>query len=569
MFSRHIPLGVIVVCCLFVVTPRTLHGEWQNALKPNGPAAGEVVLVKDGRAPCPIQIGSNATVIEKKAAEELQHWIEQITSARPEITTADIAPAVKIRTDPALGKDGYRIAIEGHDLMLAGGTGRGVVNAVYALLEEDLGCRFYTNDSIKLPIAKTLSVKPVARTYVPRLGLRDPFYTTAFDGTWSIRNRTNAPSAAVGEEYGGHIDYDGLFVHTHAALLPADKYFKDHPDYFAMNAAGERYAAQLCATHPEVARIVTANVLDLLKAHPHAEIVSVSKNDNPGDEICHCQRCRKIREAEGGDSGCQLVLVNAVAEAVEKLYPHVVVDTLAYLETLQPPKTIRPRRNVAIRLCNDKVGAWTHPFTPAEQCDVAKALLAWSKIHDRFYIWDYNVNFKHFLAPMPNVDVMAANIRFWVKNNAKGVMLQGGHQGPSDGDQMKAWVTSKLLLDPTRDEKALVQDFIWGHYGPAAPALAEYEVLLNSLRKTHAADMASPPGGIHFSMNVPFLTKDFADKAMSIFVRAKQLAGNDEKILRRVERAATDPVPSLLARSQVLRPGLRRHSGGVRKNRST
>ena len=497
-----------------------------------------MVLVKDGKAIFPIQLATSATVIEQKAAEELQHWIEQITSARLDITTADAGPTVKIRIDAGLGEEGYRIATEGDDLMLLGGTGRGVVNAVYALLEEDLGCRFYTNDSIKLPTGKTLSVQPVARSHAPKLRLRDPYYKAAFDAKWSMRNRTNSPSGAVGDEYGGHIDYDGLFVHTHAGLLPADKYFKDHPDYFAMNAAGQRYIAQLCATHPEVAKIISATVLNVLKDNPHTEIVSISKNDNFGDQICYCERCRAMRSAEGGsDIGCQLVLVNAVAEAVEKQYPDVVIDTLAYLETLQPPKTIRPRHNVAIRLCNDAVGAWRYPFQPAEQCPAAKVIAAWANIHNRIYIWDYNVNFSHYLAPMPNIDVMAANIRFWVKNHAEGVMLQGGYQGPSDGDEMKAWVTSKLLWEPSRDEQALVQDFIWGHYGSAAPAIAQYEVLLNELRKTHAAEIASPPGGIRYPMDAPFLTKEFIDKATDIFVSAKQFAAGDEHTLRRVERA--------------------------------
>jgi hypothetical protein len=341
----------------------------------------------------------------------------------------------------------------------------------------------------------------------------------------------------VSEEYGGHIDYDGLFVHTHAALLPPDKYFKDHPDYFCMNPAGARYTAQLCSTHPDVIKIVTAAVLDDLKAHPHTEIVSVSKNDSTGDQICYCERCRKIRTEEGSDIGCQLVLVNAVAEAVEKQYPHAIVDTLAYLETLPPPKHARPRANVAIRLCNDAVGAWSHPFTPAEQCEIAKTMANWSSIHNRIYIWDYNVNFNHYLAPMPNIDVMAANIRFWVKNHAEGVMLQGGYQGPSDGDEMKAWVTSKLLWEPSRDERTLIQDFIWGHYGLAAPAIAEYEALRDELRKTHSAAMASPPAGIRFPLDAPFLTKEFIDKATDIFVRAKQLAMGDEQTLRRVERA--------------------------------
>jgi hypothetical protein len=102
---------------------------------------------------------------------------------------------------------------------------------------------------------------------------------------------------------------------------------------------------------------------------------------------------------------------------------------------------------------------------------------------------------------------------------------------------MKSWVTSKLLWDPSRDEKALVQDFIWGHYGPAAPALAEYEALLNGLRQTHGAEMASPAGGIRYSMDVPFFTKSFVQQATSIFAQAKKLAAGDGQVLRRVERA--------------------------------
>jgi hypothetical protein len=192
---------------------------------------------------------------------------------------------------------------------------------------------------------------------------------------------------------------------------------------------------------------------------------------------------------------------------------------------------------VAIRLCNDSIGAWNHPFTPAAQCDVANLLKAWSAVHDRIYIWDYNVNFSHYLAPMPNLDVLAANIRFWISNHAEGVMLQGGYQGPAERDELKSWVTSKLLWNPSWDEQALTQDFIWGHYGHAAPPLAEYEALLARMRAEFATQMASPPGGIRYPMDAPFITKEFVNRATEIFARAKALAKKDETLTRRVERA--------------------------------
>jgi hypothetical protein len=518
---------------LSLIWTTAARSQWTNSLKPAGQGAREVTLVKNGNAVCSIRLPTNSTPIEKSAAKELQHWVEQITRARLEITTADVHPSVRLRTDAALGEDGIRIAMEGDDLVLAGGTGRGVVNAVYALLEEDLGGRFYTSDSIKLPKSKSLSVRPVTRSYLPKLRLRDPYYKCAFDPSWSLRNRTNSPSAAVAEKYGGHIDYGGLFVHTHAVLLPPEKYFTDHPDYFAQTIDGKRYAAQLCPTHPEVAKLITAAVVDHLRSHPTTNIVSVSKNDSGGDQLCYCDRCRKIRDREAAEMGCQLVLVNAVAEAIEKDFPHLAVDTLAYLDTLQPPKHVRPRTNVVIRLCNDTASA----FTPASQAAFGQTIANWARIHNRLSVWDYDTNFHHYLAPLPNIDVMAANIRFWASKHVEGIMLQGCYQGPGEADEMKSWVASKLLWDPSRDHQALVQDFIWGHYGAAAPEIAEYETLKNRLRTKFAKEMATPPGAINFPMDVPFLDRDFLAKATALFDRATALAAGDKQLTRRVERA--------------------------------
>src|ERR671912_282448 len=76
------------------------------------------------------------------------------------------------------------------------------------------------------------TLQPDGTPAAPKLRLRDPFYFASFDPTWSLRNRTSAPDARVPEEHGGHMDYGGLFVHTHATLLPAGKYANDHPEYF-------------------------------------------------------------------------------------------------------------------------------------------------------------------------------------------------------------------------------------------------------------------------------------------------------------------------------------------------
>jgi hypothetical protein len=152
-------------------------------------------------------------------------------------------------------------------------------------------------------------------------------------------------------------------------------------------------------------------------------------------------------------------------------------------------------------------------------------------------IWDYNINFSHFLAPMPNMDVIADNIRFWVDHHAIGVMTQGGYQSTSERDEMRSWVIAKLMWDPSRDVNALVGDFVEGHYGKAAPMLKEYEHLLASSRKENAKELDNPPGGIRYPMTIGMFSKSFLDKSDDIFARAKNAAKGDATLLHRVERA--------------------------------
>ncbi len=181
---------------------------------------------------------------------------------------------------------------------------------------------------------------------------------------------------------------------------------------------------------------------------------------------------------------------------------------------------------------------WSHPFTPARESDIfAPAMHDWARVHDQIHIWDYCVNFSHYTAPMPNFEVVADNIRFFVENNCTGVMLQGAYQSAgAERELMRCWVFGKLLWDPSLDVDALTEDFIWGYYGKAAPAILEYDQLLQQAGRDHAESLAAPKGGIRYPMDSEFLSRDFLWRAEGLFDRAEELAENDE-IRQRVELA--------------------------------
>ena len=230
----------------------------------------------------PIRLPTNATAIEKNAAAELQHWIEQITTARPDDHDGRYGPSVRLQTDASLGEEGYRIAVEGDDLVLAGGTGRGVINAVYALLEEDLGCRFYTNDSIRLPKGTTLSVRPVARIVCAEAATARSILQVCVrsrPGRFAIARIR--PRAAVSEEFGGQSTTTACsYTRTPSCCRPTSTF-----RIIRITLRWTRRKAIRGAALPDA----SGRGQDCYRRRcstgwrriRHTEIVSVSKNDSP------------------------------------------------------------------------------------------------------------------------------------------------------------------------------------------------------------------------------------------------------------------------------------------------
>ncbi len=550
-----------------------LWGQWQNTLKPRGRPAPEIALAVAGKTEYVIVIPAKPTTQDQKAAEELAQWLGEMTGTSfPVVSDSQPAQDKEISVGHTnrlaaahlsiakldLGEEGYAIAQQGQRLFLLGGKRRGAINAALALLEEDLGCRWYTSGrdrhepEHRIPRRPTLRVGIVPRSFVPKLGVRDPFWWDAFEGNWSLHNRTNASPfpAAVPQEWGGNTRMPS--VHSFYGLVPPGEYFAEHPEYFA-EIGGVHHPSQPCLTNPDVVRIATESARQWLRSNPQAQIISVSQNDTSG--YCTCANCRALDEAEGSHAGTLINFVNQVAEELEKEFPHVLVSTLAYTYTAILPKHVRPRHNVIIQMCTDTC-MWSRPFVSIKDdhgpipldwpywemvkdpktLSCRQFVLDWTGISPNVYIWDYVTNYSNYLGPMPNMDVIADNIRFFVAHNCKGVMTQANYQSPGgENSLLRSWVTAKLLWDPSLDVWSLMEDFIWGYYGKAAPAVAEYNAALRQTAAEHSQSLKDI-GSIRYPMTAEFLTPEFIEQSTGLFARGCKLAENEE-ILHRVELA--------------------------------
>jgi len=467
---------------------------WVNSLRPKGKPAASMILAEEGKTDYQILIPSSPTTMEEKAAADMAHWLQAMTGAE--------FPVVKEKSDVVSGRvisvgntdlkrasakekkdlsfDGYAIAVKDGNLFITGGSRRGIINGVYALLEEDLGCRWYQagDAGAVIPYQPTLTLRAVPRTFVPPFeNMRGVHYSDARDLDWNVRNRTfhwwDVPA-----EWGGYAKWVPGFCHTYESYISTAEFFDKNPEYFMMTDDGRRVNQQICPSHPEVNKIVLDKAKSFLRDNPDAVFLDVSPTDGGG--ACRCPLCKPLIEREGTDMAPLLVLLNKVADAIREDHPQVRVTTLAYLNTIVPPKTFGPKPNVMIWFCTDAHAWGFGDLFFAETQKSAQAMQAW---HDKWktpsIVWDYPSNWA--VAPVNfNLPVIAANLRHYVKTGAKGILYQTEHNSNNGISQsyQRCWIFAKLAWDPALDTRALVRDFNWGFYGAAAPHMQAYDDML-------------------------------------------------------------------------------------------
>jgi len=521
--------------------------------------ARRVTIAESGAAKVVIVVTDDAIPPEKYAAEELARFLKQVTGAEIPMTNKAERTGSRILVGEAavqaaapefsvadLGHEGLVIRTVGNDVWLAGGRPRGTLYAVYTFLEDYVGCRWWSSKVSTIPKKPTLTVGPMNVRFVPRLEYRESFWYDAFDGDWAARNKCNGNSERLDEKHGGKHTYEG-FVHTFFPLLPPQQYFKDHPEWYSEIDGKRKYDhAQLCLTNDEMRKELVKNLKARLRANPAATIASVSQNDWHGN--CQCAKCAAIDREEGSPAGSLLRFVNAVAADIEKEFPNVAISTLAYQYTRRPPTVTKPRPNVIVRLCSIEC-AFNWPLADERNKAFRDDIVGWSKICNRLYVWDYTTNFSHYVLPHPNLRVLGPNVRFFVDHGVRGLFEQGAYQSyGAEMAELRAWVLAKLLWDPSLDAQKLIDEFLDGYYGPAAPHIRAY------LQTTHdAAAAAGQKLGCFYGPEVKFLSFATLNEGWKHLQAAEKAAGDDAALRHRVQVAQLPVLYAFILRWEPLR----------------
>ena len=433
---------------------------------------------------------------EARAARELQKYIALVTgfslpiigdvhsyTRAREIVIGHTARKAAGLSD--IEDDGFHIKTDGTRLFINGGK-RGVLYGVYSFLEEYLGLRFFAPDAERIADAANIEIGEIDRAYSPPFEYRELCFWNAWDSEFSVKNKINGGFIRqIGEEWGGCVKYAGGFagfVHTFSSLVPPKKYFKAHPEYYALDEKGVREPEGLCLTDEGTYEAALKTALKWAAGAPDG-ILSVSIND--GCPYCCCPACNAVKEEEGaGESGPVMRFVNRIAEALEKKYPKLAVDTIVYDRVKRVPRLTKPRGNVVIRFCgstyrshslNDDIPAagaqeYNVQFGAAlnaRHSELRANLDEWAKACGRIYVWDYPAPYLYINSVFPHFHTILDTVKYYKSKNAKGFFLNG-NTATAQFSEMTVYLLAKALWNPdmSADEYYRHMDeFLCGNYG--------------------------------------------------------------------------------------------------------
>jgi hypothetical protein len=475
------------------------------------------VLARDGQTTYRIATAAEPTEADALAARELAAYLTKATGADFAIVAEGEldgqSPALYVgQTEFAVGQgvDFESFGLEeslvrtvGNNMVLCGGQPRGAVNAVYDFLEAEVGCYWLDEHTEIVPKCDVLKVGRINERREPAFWYRDVY--TAQHQCWGsgggwFRLRNKGSHGVPGEVAIPHHGTPGG-CHTFHAY---SKDWPDKPELFSLNPQGERDRStsgsgpgHICTTNPETIQLVLSTLREFIgkdRQTPRANglcprVYDISQNDN-NSYICCCPTCLAMKEREGSYSGPLLHMINQVADGIRQEYPEILVQTFAYTSTQKPPKTVRPRDNVLIRLCHlgaefrgDVGGEYFRPASHAQNDTFRTYIRQWSRIAPNLAIWDYWVMYREeFPNPYHNVYLIKDDIDLYRRNNVQTVFIECEKIETTSFFALKRWLTYQLLDEPGADDDDLIEIFMDGYFGPAAPQMTAFLKAIHKLQ---------------------------------------------------------------------------------------
>ena len=495
-------------------------------------------ITSEGEAHAVIVLRENAVEREREAAAELQTYVERATDATLPIRT-DREPsseyAIRLLVDPdpqRSSPESFHIHIEALGTRISSQTPLGVLYGVYEFLERFVGVRWYLPGPLGeiVPKHPQLLLPPTDLQEKPSFAIR---WVGQHNSLWMLRNKQNRCDD-------GFLIYPAIY-HTQSSLLPHEKYFPKHPDYFAL-IKGKRSTnphCKLCYSNPDVAREIASNMAAMLDEVPGIDLISLSPTD--GQLWCECEGCKAMDEEDvpkdRSKSRRSLLFYNAVAKELRKTHPEARMLVGAYNVYNWPPKDkgiqADPMLNVIITHYEDYCMA--HPVRdPA--CPRNKRYVelidAWQNLGCGIAYYEYYWKVNWMDLPWPIVHSIREDMPWYKSRGHLGVFTQ--YNPDCVWSQYTAhYVAARLLWDVEADVDSILEEMFSDLYEEAAPEMRAFHELIEKRMATCGKHF--PGRGTQFGQVV---FTDAIRAKLREHLEAAERKNTDDMVAKRLEKIA-------------------------------
>jgi hypothetical protein len=495
-------------------------------------------LIRSGKATTRIRISAHASIVERFAARELARYVRKISGATLSVNSKEAGPAVYV--GKATGQqlrgmktESFRILADRSSLRILGADDRGTLYGVYTLIHDYLGVCWvdFHEKEETIPAKKSIRIPDIERYEEPYLSIRrhqisaDPRTAEGRDYfAWAAKNRHNTV-AIGGEEEAAKAQEEaakrGLDVviggHDFGGWMPEEKYFKSHPEYFAL-IDGKRQPLSICATNPDVVDLHANKILEFNARYPGIKVMGFWAYDNY--HWCECKGCTAVEpvawysevnpNAVAGRPRMHtyryLKFCNEVISRVAAKRPDVRFELIAYWATVEvPPKLdfeIHPNANVMVAMIERMYDRpLNHKLTKQEAKGLTEELhdpwdrkkyghyppllRKWRKAFGGpIYFYEYYTASLGCLACLfPMMYTIREDSRFYKKIGTQGFGTQGWlHNWPSY--RVGYWYATAAAWDGKLSHDQILKQYCWEYFGKAGDEVFHiYRTLEKSFAK--------------------------------------------------------------------------------------
>lgn len=410
--------------------------------------------------------------------------------------------------------DGFAIRKVGNRIYIIGTEDKGVLNGVYDFLEEnagvlwtrssttDIGTLYDELDTINVEKINYREKSPfqLRGWNLTGYGANGEYHEDPGTESMMARNKMNAKMAEFENqplwERHERVGVKSFTLgHNLGYWLPNELYFSDHPDYYNMDVAGEKYIpvaddTQINFYHPDVPGVIAGRVKQFLVDNP-IEYVGIGINDTHYFEQGTLSRTPFTTEdhivIQPNEADYKSTVfysfLNKIAAEVKVTNPNVKIVTFAYFFSDVPPR-VKLEDNIVVVLApltgDDRVPFNTSDVENSNYNHRLK-LLTWLDKTKNLVMYNYYGSFLSNTYERPIAEKVQADMQYYSELGITGVMPEGVIDARIPNWSINAlqfWLFQKLMWNPDADIEQLKSDYIRKAYGAAADSMRTYYDLI-------------------------------------------------------------------------------------------